>query len=71
MTEFELDDSITSQDVIDALRFALMAQKDDREIVKLLEALIEWAPDTNGDRGVSMVLRLIAEGSLKVAMVDG
>lgn len=70
MTNFELEDA-TAQDVIDALRFSLMAQNDPAERLRLVDALLEFAPETDNDRGIAMVLRLIAEGSLKVALVDG
>lgn len=69
MADFELEE-VTAQDVIDALRFALMAQSDPAERLKIVDALLEFAPETDNSRGVAMVLRLIAEGSLKVALVD-
>lgn len=69
MADFEQEEA-TAQDVVDALRFSLMAQKDAGERLKLVDALLEFAPETDNERGISMVLRLIAEGSLKVALVD-
>ena len=62
-------DDPTAQDVIDALRFALMAQGDKAERLKLVDAMLEFAPETDNERGVKLILDLIAEGSLKVAMV--
>jgi hypothetical protein len=61
----------TAQDVVDAMRFALMAQKDPVERLRLFDALLEFAPETDNDRGISFVLNLIAEGSLKLALVEG
>ena len=69
MTDFEPSEA-TAQDVIDAMRFSLMAQTDPSERLKIVDALLEFAPETDNDRGVAFVLRLIAEGSLKVALVD-
>jgi hypothetical protein len=60
----------TSQDVVDALRFLLMAQKNPTEVAKLVEAMLEFAPETENDRGIALIVRLIAEGSLKAALVD-
>ena len=64
------DTDPTAQDVIDALRFVLMGQKDSAEIVKLVRALVDLAPDSLNDRGVALLMNLICEGSLKVALVD-
>lgn len=69
MTDFDLE-TATAQDVIDAMRFSLMAQTDPAERLRIVDALLEFAPETTMDRGVAFVLRLIAEGSLKVALVD-
>lgn len=69
MVDFD-PETATAQDVIDALRFALMAQKDPAERLRLIDALLEFAPETYDNRGVDFVVRLIAEGSLKVALVD-
>jgi hypothetical protein len=60
----------TAQDIIDALRFCRMAQKDPAETVKLLDALLELAPATEDSRGIRLLTDLICEGSLKVALVD-
>lgn len=69
MTEFEVEDT-TAQDVIDALRMALMAQKEPAEVVKIVKLLVEYAPETDGNRGIDLLLHLIVESSLKVALVD-
>lgn len=63
------DPDATAQDIIDALRFVLMAQDDDKEAAKLTRALLEFAPETNNDRGIKLLLQMIAEGSLKVGLV--
>jgi len=65
----ELDDA-TAQDVIDALRLALMAQKDPAEAIKIVNCLIEFAPETDSNRGIDLLLRLISQSTLKVSMVD-
>ena len=65
----ELDDA-TAQDVIDALRFVTMAQKSPEERAKLVDALLEFAPETDSDRGIQLITLLIAEGSLKVSLAE-
>lgn len=62
------DEDPTAQDIIDALRFCLMAQKDVHELVKLVKALLEMAPETADARGLKLLTDLICEGSLKVAL---
>ena len=61
----------TAQDVIDALRLALMAQKDPDRAITLANALIEMAPEADSNRGVDLLIELIVEGSLKVELTDG
>ena len=58
----------TAQDVVDALRFLLAEQDDPAEAVRIANAVLTYAPETDADRGISLILRLIAEGSLKVAL---
>jgi hypothetical protein len=58
----------TAQDVIDALRFVLMAQKDPAEALKVVDCLLDFAPDTDGSRGIDLLLRLISGSTLKVAL---
>lgn len=60
----------TAQDVVDALRFALMAQKDPAEGLKLAKVLLEFAPETESDRGIHLIMGLIAEGAMKVEMTE-
>lgn len=62
------DNDPTAQDVIDALRLVSIAQDDDAELAKLLDALLDFAPETDSNRGVELLLELIAEGRLKVAL---
>ena len=59
---------VEAQDVIDALRLALMAQKDPAEMVKIVIALVAMAPPTDSNRGVQLLLDMISEGALKVAI---
>lgn len=61
-------DDPTAQDVIDAMRLAFMAQSNDAEVAKLARALLEFAPETDSDRGVQFLIRMIAEGSLRVEL---
>lgn len=60
----------TAQDVIDALRVALMAQKDPAKALAVVNMLVEFAPETDSNRGIDLLLRLIAEASLRVELVD-
>lgn len=65
-----VEEETTAQDVVDALRFVLMSQKDPRELVKVTTALLEMAPETDDSRGVGLLIDMICEGSLKVALTD-
>lgn len=65
-----MSDDTTAQDVVDALRFLRMAQKDPAEFCRLVDALLEFAPETDGNRGLSMIVDLICEGSLKASLVE-
>ena len=65
-----MSDDTTAQDVVDALRIVLMSQKDPREIVRLVDCLVEFAPETDSSRGIDLLLSMIAEGSLKVALTE-
>jgi hypothetical protein len=60
----------TAQDVIDALRFLRMAQKDPVEFTRLVDCLLDFAPETDGNRGLKMIVDMICEGSLKASLVD-
>jgi hypothetical protein len=66
--EWTSAEDATAQDVIDALRLALMAQNDAEEGFKLVKELLELAPETANDRGIKLLIELIAEGSLRVEM---
>jgi hypothetical protein len=69
-SRYDWAEDATAQDVIDALRIALMAQKEPAEALKVVGLLLEFAPDTDTSRGIDLLLRLISEASLKVALVD-
>lgn len=68
-TDFIAEEA-TAQDVIDALRMALMAQKDPAEVVKIVNVLVEFAPETDSNRGIDLLLHLITESALKVSLAD-
>lgn len=68
MTDY--DDDPTAQDVIDALRFVMMAQKDPQKLLGIFSGLLEWAPETTSNGGIDLLIRLLAEGALKVEIVD-
>jgi hypothetical protein len=68
--EFDPEEA-TAQDVVDALRMALMAQKDPAEALKIVNVLIEYAPETNSNRGIDLLLHLITSAALKVSLTDG
>lgn len=65
------NESITAQDVVEALRLALRGQKDPAEQARLADALLDFAPETDGDRGTALVLRLVSEGTLRLSLVEG
>lgn len=69
MTDFYIEEP-TAQDVVDAMRFALMSQKDPQEAMKLVNTLIECAPDMMSDRAADLILHLLVEGALKVSVND-
>jgi hypothetical protein len=57
--------SVEAQDVIDALRLAYMAQEDATKLAALTEAMLDFAPETDSNRGIQLLLDLIVEGSLR------
>lgn len=63
-------DDTTAQDVVDALRFLRMAQKDPVEFTRLVDCLLDFAPETDGDRGLSMIVDMVCEGSLKASLAE-
>ena len=69
MSEYrdEIEDA-TAQDVVDALRLAYVAQDDSQKRADLTDALLDFAPETDSNRGVQLLIRLIAEGSLAVSL---
>jgi hypothetical protein len=58
----------TAQDVIDAMRVVLMAQDDPTKAMPVVQCLVDLAPETDGSRGIELVLQLISEAALKVEM---
>jgi len=63
----EIEDC-TAQDVVDALRFLFMAQADPQERMELVHMFFEFAPETDNNRGIRLITRLLAEGSLKLSV---
>jgi hypothetical protein len=59
----------SAQDVVDAIRFVLMAQTDHKEQMALVTALLDIAPETDSNGGFELLTELLAEGSLKVSVV--
>lgn len=62
---YDWADDPVAQDVIDALRVIAMAQDNDLEFAKVARRLVEYAPDTNSNRGMDLLMRLISEAILK------
>jgi hypothetical protein len=62
---YDWADDPTAQDVIDALRLLITAQQDPAKVDRLLRCLLEFAPDTDSSRGIDLLLRLLAEGTLR------
>jgi hypothetical protein len=60
----------TAQDVIDAMRIAVMAQDDPGKLAGVVKCLIEFAPETDSSRGIDLLIRLVSEATLKLEMVD-
>jgi len=67
--DYNIEDP-TAQDVIDAMRLTLTAQKDPAERLRLVETLLDLAPAYESNRGLALVRRMIVNGALKVAVVD-
>lgn len=65
-----MTDDATAQDVVDALRFLRMAQKDSAEFTRLVDCLLDFAPETDGNSGLTMIVDMICEGSLKATLVE-
>lgn len=60
----------TAQDVIDAMRLAVMAQDDPGKAMGVVRELIDYAPETSNSRGIDLLLRLVTEAKLKFEMAD-
>lgn len=67
MNDFHSQDP-TAQDVIDALRLALMSQDDPVEIEKVARCLVDLAPETESNGGIDLLRHLISTLDLKVAV---
>jgi len=63
-------EDVTYQAVVEAMRFALMAQKDPHERLRIVEALLECAPEDATNSGFELLTMLLAEGSLRLEVVD-
>jgi hypothetical protein len=64
-----LVDGVTAQDVVDALRFALPTQGDDpAQRLEIVDALLARAPEGRTDRGLALLMDMIASGSITVAL---
>jgi hypothetical protein len=37
--------------------------------MRIVDCLVDLAPDTENDRGITLLVDLLAEGSLKVALI--
>jgi hypothetical protein len=61
-------EAVTAQDVVDAIRFALSAQDDPAERLRLVDGLLERAPVSRGDRGLDLLMGMIAGGAIKVTV---
>lgn len=68
---YDWGDDPTAQDVIDALRIALVAQDDPAKVSGLVRCLVEFAPETDCTRGIDLLLRLVSEATLRVEVVRG
>jgi hypothetical protein len=52
-------DDATAQDVVDALRFLRMTQKYPVAFTRLVDCLLEFAPKTNGNGGLTMGVKAV------------
>lgn len=68
---YDWAEDATAQDVIDALRLALMAQDDPAKADRLVRLLVDFAPETDSTRGMDLLMRMLAEATLKVEVSDG
>ena len=64
------ENDATAQDVIDAMRMALMAQKDPAKALPIVEMLVELAPETDSNRGIDLLVQLICEATLRVEIAS-
>jgi hypothetical protein len=69
MSEVSMEDEReTAQDVVDAIRFALVNQNA-VDGMRVVELLLQFAPEPENDRGLDLLRRLLAEGVLKVQVI--
>lgn len=66
---YDWDEDPTAQDVIDAMRIAVLAQDDPAKAFGIVKELLEYAPDTMSNRGIDLLLRLVSEAKMKFEMV--
>lgn len=62
-------DETTAEDVVEALRLALMQKgPNSEEALKLVRLLLDYAPDSASSRGLDLLTALILEGAISVAI---
>ena len=67
---YDWSEDPTAQDIIDAMRIVVVAQDDSAKALRLVEELLDWAPETASNRGIDLLLRMITEATIKVELVD-
>jgi hypothetical protein len=65
---YDWDEDPTAQDVIDAMRLAVLGQDDPAKAMGIVKELLEYAPDTMSNRGIDLLLRLVSEAKFKFEM---
>lgn len=63
-------DDVTYQAVVEAMRFAFMAQTDLHQRMRLVELFLECAPEDATNAGFELLTRLLAEGTLRLEVVS-
>jgi hypothetical protein len=67
---YDWNEDPTAQDVIDAMRLAVLGQDNPVKALGVVKELLEYAPDTMSNRGIDLLLRLISEAKLKFEMAE-
>lgn len=67
---YDWDEDPTAQDVIDAMRIAVLGQDDPAKAFGVVKELLGYAPETDSNRGIDLLLRLVSEAKLKFEMAD-